>query len=79
MFSSPLHPDAHTNTGRLYFLYSPLAEQRIKQVALSGLDLPLEQGLRLEAEGFQWLIKTEDAREGARAFAEKRDPSWAGK
>jgi len=58
---------------------APLAIQRIKQVALQGLDLPLAEGLKLEQEGYQWLTKTEDANEGARAFAEKRPPSWKGK
>ncbi len=58
---------------------APLAIQRIKQVALQGLDLPLAEGLKLEQEGYQWLTKTEDANEGARAFAEKRPPNWKGK
>src|SRR5271169_4076653 len=51
---------------------APLAVQRIKQAALRGLDLPLADGLKLERELYLWLQTTEDAREGARAFAEKR-------
>ena len=58
---------------------APLAVQKIKQVALRGLDLPLAEGLKLEQEMYQWLTKTEDAREGARAFAEKRPPNWKAK
>ncbi len=58
---------------------APLAVQRIKEVALRGLDLPLEQGLRLERDGFRDLMQTEDAIEGALAFAEKRPPNWSGK
>ncbi len=58
---------------------APLAVQRIKEVALRGLDLPLEQALALENEGFRWLMQTEDAIEGALAFAEKRPPRWSGK
>ncbi len=58
---------------------APLAVQRIKEVALRGLDLPLEQGLRLERDGFRELMQTEDAIEGALAFAEKRQPHWSGK
>jgi enoyl-CoA hydratase/carnithine racemase len=58
---------------------APLAVQRIKEVALKGLDLPLADALRLEQEGYQWLTKTEDADEGARAFAEKRPPNWKGR
>ena len=58
---------------------APLAVQRIKEVALRGLDLPLEQGLQLEQQGFRDLMQTEDAVEGALAFAEKRSPRWSGK
>ncbi len=58
---------------------APLAVQRIKEVALRGLDEPLEQGLRLERDGFRDLMQTEDAIEGALAFAEKRPPNWSGK
>src|SRR5262249_30185606 len=54
----------------------PLSVQKIKEVALRGLDLPLADGLRIEHEGYEWLTKTEDADEGARAFAEKRPPTW---
>ncbi len=55
---------------------APLAVQRIKQVALRGLDRPLAEGLELEREHYAWLQTTEDAREGALAFAAKRRPNW---
>jgi enoyl-CoA hydratase/carnithine racemase len=58
---------------------APLAVSRIKQAALRGLDRPLAEGLALERELYLWLQGTEDAREGARAFAEKRPPRWRGK
>jgi enoyl-CoA hydratase/carnithine racemase len=58
---------------------APLAVQRIKHVALRGLDLPLADGLKLERDHYAWLQSTEDAREGARAFAEKRQPDWKAK
>jgi enoyl-CoA hydratase/carnithine racemase len=58
---------------------APLAVQRIKKVALEGLDRPLTEGLKLEREGYKWLVGTDDAREGALAFAEKRPPNWKGK
>jgi enoyl-CoA hydratase/carnithine racemase len=58
---------------------APLAVSRIKQAALRGLDRPLADGLALERELYLWLQRTEDAREGARAFAEKRPPRWRGK
>ena len=55
---------------------APLAVQRIKHVALRGLDMPLAEGLKLEREHYDWLQTTADAREGAKAFAEKRPPAW---
>jgi len=58
---------------------APLAVQKIKEVALRGLDLPLAEGLRLEQQSYQWLTATEDSHEGARAFAEKRPPNWKGR
>jgi enoyl-CoA hydratase/carnithine racemase len=58
---------------------APLAVQRIKHVALRGLDRPLHEGLELEREHYEWLQTTEDAREGASAFAEKRQPNWKAK
>lgn len=58
---------------------APLAVRKIKEVALRGLDLPLAEGLRLEQQSYQWLNATEDSREGARAFAEKRPPNWKGR
>ncbi|HTY55785.1 MAG TPA: enoyl-CoA hydratase-related protein, partial [Candidatus Binataceae bacterium] len=58
---------------------APLAVEAIKQAALRGLDMPLADGLKLEREFFKSLQKTEDAREGARAFAEKRPPQWKAK
>ena len=58
---------------------APLAVQAIKRAALRGLDMPFADGLKLEREFFNSLQKTEDAREGARAFAEKRPPQWKGK
>ena len=58
---------------------APLAVQSIKQASLRGLDVSLEKGLDLERKLYQDLQITEDAREGALAFAEKRSPNWQGK
>jgi enoyl-CoA hydratase/carnithine racemase len=58
---------------------APLAVSKIKEVALRGLDLPLADGLRMEREAYEWLTRTEDAREGAQAFAQKRPPAWRGR
>ena len=58
---------------------APLAVQHIKQASLRGLDVSLEEGLTLERKLYSELQETEDAREGALAFAEKRSPQWQGK
>jgi enoyl-CoA hydratase/carnithine racemase len=58
---------------------APLAVSHIKQAVLRGLDLPLGDGLKLERDLYSELQKTEDAREGALAFAQKRSPQWRGK
>ena len=54
----------------------PLAVRAIKQAAIKGLSMPLEDGLRLESHLFRLLRTTEDSGEGTRAFAEKRKPQW---
>ena len=45
----------------------------------SGLDLPLDEAIALEAENFAQCANTEDMREGARAFLAKRAPSFTGR
>lgn len=54
----------------------PLAVRAIKQAAIKGLSMPLQDGLRLESNLFRLLAMTEDSIEGTRAFAEKRAPEW---
>ncbi|WP_027137599.1 enoyl-CoA hydratase/isomerase family protein [Gaetbulibacter saemankumensis] len=58
---------------------APLAVQKMKAVVMQGLDMPLPQAVRLEKEYFDWLMRTEDSKEGALAFAEKRAPNWKAK
>jgi len=57
----------------------PLAVRAIKQAAIQGMSMPLEDGLRLEEHLFHLLASTEDSSEGTRAFAEKREPQWKGR
>lgn len=51
---------------------APLAVRAAKEAAMRGLEVPLEQGLRIESFLSRILRDTEDSREGPRAFAEKR-------
>ncbi|MEK7848250.1 MAG: enoyl-CoA hydratase-related protein [Chloroflexota bacterium] len=57
----------------------PLGVRAAKEAMLRGLDLTLEEGLRLEQMIFDSLRFTEDAQEGPRAFAEKRPPKFTGR
>lgn len=55
-----------------------LAIAQIKEVVLTGADLPLAGALALERKAFQLLFDTSDQKEGARAFIEKRSASFTG-
>jgi enoyl-CoA hydratase/carnithine racemase len=58
--------------------HAPLAVRAVKEVAASATDLTLAQSLRLGGS-LRWIIgETDDAKEGPRAFAEKRDPEYRG-
>jgi len=58
---------------------APLSLRFIKEAIRKGSELPLEEGLRLEADLSALIATTEDAKEGPRAFAEKRPAIWKGK
>jgi len=48
-------------------------------VTLAGMDASLETGMMLERKAFEILFATEDQKEGAKAFIEKREPEFKGK
>ena len=58
---------------------SPHAIGAIKQLAAETRDLPLEDGLRREAEAFMRCLASADGQEGVAAFIEKREPQWTGR
>ncbi len=58
---------------------APLAVRAVTEAALRGLEVPLEQGLRIEAMLSRIIRDTEDSREGPRAFAEKRPARYQGR
>ncbi len=58
----------------------PLAVQAVKQSVLETMDLTEEEGLARELQiGSPIIFETEDAKEGARAFAERRKPVFEGR
>ncbi len=58
---------------------APIATRLVKEAIHKGLDIPLEEGIRLEADLSTLISFTEDAKEGPRAFTEKRPPVWQGR
>ena len=58
---------------------APLAVRAIKELAVRSQYLHLSDGLRLEAAIQHVLRASDDAKEGPRAFAEKRPPVWQGR
>ena len=58
---------------------APIAVRVTKELAYRGLHLPLDDGTRLYAALSRSVMATEDAREGPRAFAEKRPPQFKGR
>lgn len=58
---------------------APIAVQATKESVLQGLGLSLEEAYRFESEMSKKVFQTEDAKEGPKAFAEKRAPEWRGK
>jgi enoyl-CoA hydratase len=58
---------------------APLAVQITMEAIERGQEMPLEQGLFLEASLFGMSCATEDMREGTQAFLEKRPPQFQGK
>jgi len=56
----------------------PLAVVVTKQIARAQADWTVEEGWQRQAEMYKRVIESQDAREGAAAFAEKRAPVWRG-
>jgi enoyl-CoA hydratase len=58
---------------------APIAVQQVKRTALLASGLPLAQGFALEDAARDTVLATDDAREGPRAFMEKRAPVYKGR
>jgi enoyl-CoA hydratase/carnithine racemase len=71
--------DETTNLAREIAEHSPLSVRACLRAVTEGLELPLNEGLKLETELFASLFATEDAREGTAAFLEKRAPKFKGR
>ena len=59
---------------------APLSLKATKQMMLQGLDTPsLAAAFATDYPEYDAMLKSADAREGPRAFAEKRKPHWKGR
>ncbi|MER5394301.1 enoyl-CoA hydratase-related protein [Saccharopolyspora sp. NPDC002686] len=62
---------------------APLAIAAVKEIVRCTAALDVESGYRLMRSGdlpnYQAMLRSEDAQEGPRAFAEKRSPKWTGR
>ena len=58
---------------------SPHAMGVVKELARETADIPLEEGLQQEADGFFRCLGSDDGAEGVSAFIEKREPRWTGR
>ena len=56
-----------------------IALRYTKEAVYQGIDLTLEQGLRLEADLYLLIHTTKDRTEGIKAFRERRAPKFEGK
>jgi enoyl-CoA hydratase len=57
----------------------PLAVRKIKEAVLRCSGRPLDEGFKIENEIAREVFSSEDAREGPRAFMEKRKPTYTGR
>jgi enoyl-CoA hydratase len=57
----------------------PLAVRKIKEAVERCSGVPFEEGFKIENEVQRFIARTEDAREGPRAFMEKRKPNYKGR
>ena len=58
---------------------APLGVRCAKELMIRGMDMSLDEALRLEDDVQTYILNTEDCAEGFAAFAEKRKPQWKGK
>ncbi|NIV03437.1 enoyl-CoA hydratase [Candidatus Saccharibacteria bacterium] len=58
---------------------APVATEKILNAVDQGSDVPLEEGLKIEAIHFGEVCNTEDKQEGTAAFLEKRKPKFKGR
>jgi enoyl-CoA hydratase len=71
--------DAALELARTLAQRSPHAMGVVKELAAGTRDLPIDEGLRQEAQAFMRCLGSEDGAEGVAAFLEKRAPQFTGR
>ncbi|HLO75973.1 MAG TPA: crotonase/enoyl-CoA hydratase family protein [Magnetospirillum sp.] len=71
--------DAAKALARRIMEKSPLAVAATLGAVCRGLNVPIDEGLAIEATHFGLCVPTEDIREGIAAFLEKRPPHFVGR
>jgi enoyl-CoA hydratase len=71
--------DAALALARRIAANGPLAVAATREIVLSAADWTLAEGWAEQEKIYRPVFASEDAREGARAFAEKRPPVWTGR
>ena len=77
LFAALMEADAALEYAERLAAGSRGAMAAIKRCVHEGVQLPLDDGLALEAELVEQLFRSDDAAEGLRAFTEKRQPEFA--
>lgn len=57
----------------------PRAVEAIKEVTMAAMGRPMDEGFEIETRAMDRIMATEDAREGPRAFMERRKPVYRGR
>jgi enoyl-CoA hydratase len=70
--------DAALRLAEVIAANGPLAVAVTKQIARAQADWTLTEGFQRQAELYKPVFDSQDAREGAAAFVEKREPVWRG-
>jgi enoyl-CoA hydratase len=71
--------EAALAVARSFASRSPHAVAVLRELMRATRDLPLEEGLRREADAFRRCLASEDGLEGVTAFLEKREPRFGGR
>jgi enoyl-CoA hydratase/carnithine racemase len=78
LYPPEVAPDKVREQATRFAAGAPLALASIKRCVHEGSQLPLDEGLALEAGLMEKLFRSSDADEGLHAFVEKRAPEFTG-